>query len=67
MKRLVRSKTDRKISGICGGLGVYFGIDSTIIRVILVVLLIFTGIFPMILLYFILTCIIPLETDIFEQ
>lgn len=32
MKKLYRSKTDRKLAGICGGLAEYFGIDSTLIR-----------------------------------
>ena len=32
MKKLYRSKTDQKISGVCGGIAEYFGIDSTIVR-----------------------------------
>lgn len=32
MKKLYRSKTNRKLAGICGGLAEYFGIDSTLIR-----------------------------------
>ena len=35
-KRLRRSIYDRKIAGVCGGLGEYFNIDSTIIRVIFI-------------------------------
>lgn len=37
-KKLYRSITDRKLCGICGGLGEYFDIDSTIIRLIWVIL-----------------------------
>jgi phage shock protein C len=33
-KRLYRSRTEKVISGICGGLGEYFDVDSTIIRVL---------------------------------
>ncbi|MFH1743106.1 MAG: PspC domain-containing protein, partial [bacterium] len=33
VKRLFRSQTDKKLAGVCGGLGVYFEIDSNIIRV----------------------------------
>ena len=33
-KKLYRSRTDRKIWGVCGGLAQYFDIDPTIIRVI---------------------------------
>ena len=33
-KKLYRSRTDRKIWGVCGGLAQYFDIDPTIVRVI---------------------------------
>lgn len=33
-KRLYRSMTDRKIAGVCGGLGEYFELDSNLIRVL---------------------------------
>lgn len=32
-KRLYKSRTDRKISGVCGGIADYFDIDPTIVRV----------------------------------
>ena len=36
-KKLYRSRTDRKIWGICGGLGQYFDIDPTILRIVAIV------------------------------
>ncbi len=33
-KKLLRSRSDRKISGVCGGIGAYFNIDSNIIRIL---------------------------------
>ena len=42
-KRL-RKSADQKVCGVCGGLGEYFGIDPTIIRVIYLILLFTTGI-----------------------
>ena len=33
-KRLCKSGTDRKLCGVCGGLGVYLNIDSTVVRLI---------------------------------
>lgn len=33
VKKLYRSKTDRKLLGVCGGLAQYFSIDSTVVRV----------------------------------
>lgn len=38
-KRLMRSTRDSKIAGVCGGIGEYLGIDSTVIRIIFLVLL----------------------------
>jgi len=59
MKRLYLSNADKKIAGLCGGLGDYFGIDSTIIRLLVVILFIATGFFPVFLGYLIGWIIIP--------
>ena len=37
-KRLYKSKTNRVIAGVCGGLGDYFNIDPTLVRLLLVLL-----------------------------
>lgn len=34
MRKLFRSRTNRKLLGVCGGLGEYFGIDPTIVRLL---------------------------------
>jgi len=34
MKKLYRSRKERVIGGVCGGIGVYFGIDPTLARII---------------------------------
>ncbi len=59
-KKLYRSKTDRRISGICGGLGKYLGFDSNILRLIFVVLMFMTAFMP-IIFYIIASYIIPEE------
>jgi len=58
-KRLYRSKDQRMIWGVCGGLGQYFGVDPTIIRVI-AVLTLFLGLTGAIV-YIILAIVVPLE------
>jgi phage shock protein C len=52
-KRLVRSSTDKKIAGVCGGLADYFDLDVTIIRIcwLLAVLFAGTGILAYIILW----------------
>ncbi|MEJ2738287.1 MAG: PspC domain-containing protein [Dehalococcoidia bacterium] len=58
-KRLYRSKTDRKIFGVCGGLAQYFNIDPVIIRVIAIVSIFFSG--AGIIAYVVLALVVPLE------
>lgn len=58
-KRLYRSRDERLIWGICGGLGKYFDVDPAIVRVVWVLTL-FLGGFG-ILAYIILRFVIPLE------
>jgi phage shock protein PspC (stress-responsive transcriptional regulator) len=42
-RHLARSRTDRQIAGVCGGLAAYFGLDSTAMRLIWVILTIMPG------------------------
>ena len=58
MKRLTRSKTNIKIAGVAGGIGEYFGVDPTFVRLIFVILAIPGGI-PGVLLYLLCMLIIP--------
>ena len=57
--RLYRSRTDRFLGGVCGGIGKYLGIDPTIIRLVFLVLL-FTQGFGF-LIYIILWILLPVE------
>ena len=58
-RRLTRSRSDRKIAGVCGGLAAYFGIDPVIPRLIWVFLALGAGIG--ILAYLICWLVIPKE------
>ncbi len=60
-KRLYRSRDDRMIWGVCGGIAEYFGIDPTIIRVIAILLLFAGG--AAIPAYIILAIVVPLESS----
>jgi len=59
-KKLYRSRTDRMIAGVCGGLGKYLGIDPTLIRLIFA-LLVFFGVGSGLLVYLILMIVVPEE------
>lgn len=59
MKRLYRSLTDRKLAGLCGGLGEYLDIDPTVIRLAAVLICFATGFVPMILAYIVAWFLVP--------
>ncbi len=59
MTRLYRSRSDRKIAGVCGGLGELMDIDPTIVRLVLVVLGLATGIIPVLIGYLIAWWMVP--------
>lgn len=58
MKKLYRSP-NRILAGVCGGIAEYFDVDPTLIRVIYLVLSLFSAAFPGVLLYIILMIMIP--------
>jgi phage shock protein C len=61
MKKLYLSTTDRKLSGVCGGIGAYFGIDPGLIRLGWIVFTVLSGILPGIIAYLIAAVVIPAE------
>ena len=42
-KKLYKSNVDKKICGVCGGLAEYLGMDTTVVRLITVLLVLFFG------------------------
>lgn len=61
-KRLYRSRTQRVVAGVCGGLGAYFNVDPVLIRV-LAVILAFVSFGTAVLLYVVMAFLIPLEPE----
>jgi phage shock protein C len=64
MKRLYRSRKNRKLSGVLGGLSDYVGIDASMLRILFLILLIFTGFFPLGVTYLVCIFIVPEESDV---
>jgi phage shock protein C len=62
-KKLYRSRIDRMVGGVCGGLGKYLSVDATLIRLIAVLLIILTGIIPGVIAYLVMMVIVPLEPE----
>ena len=59
IKKLKRSNKDRIISGVFGGLGEYLLIDSSLLRLIGIVLMLLTAVFPLTIAYLVAIVLIP--------
>jgi phage shock protein C len=58
-KKLYRSNTNKVFAGICGGMGEYFDVDPTIIRLFWLIIVLLSGIFPGIVAYILALFIVP--------
>ena len=58
-RKLYRSRTNRQVAGVCGGLAQYFNLDVTLIRILFVVLAVLGG--SGLLLYVAMWIIVPNE------
>lgn len=65
-RKIYRSRTDRKLSGVCAGLAEYINADVTIIRLIWAIITFFTGIFVGFVIYIICAIIIPEEPEYYD-
>lgn len=66
-KKLTRSKTDRKILGVCGGIAEYFNIDSTLVRIAWILMTLFCGLGVLgVLAYLICALAMPERSNIIE-
>jgi len=59
MKRLFLSASDKKLGGVCGGIAEYMERDPTIVRLLTVVLALFTAVIPVLIGYILAWIIIP--------
>ena len=60
-KKLYRSKTDKKLAGVCGGLAKYLNMDVSVVRLIWILVTLFAG--AGLLAYLICALVIPEEPD----
>lgn len=63
-KRLTRSRLNKKLFGVCGGLAEYFNLDTTLVRIAFVVATVAFGGFPMVLAYLGLAYAMPKEDEL---
>lgn len=59
MKKLYKSKDNKVVLGLLGGVGEYFDVDPLVIRIGFVVVALLSHLYPAIILYFIISLFIP--------
>lgn len=65
-KKLYRSNKNVKISGVCGGIGEYFNIDPTLVRLLWVLVSLLSAVMLGLIAYVICVCIIPIDPGYIE-
>ena len=66
-KKLYKSSSDKMLAGVLGGFAEYIGVDSTLVRLVYVLIAMFSAGFPGILFYIICALVIPDEQFNVEQ
>ena len=64
IKKLYRSKSNKVLAGIIGGLGEYLYIDPAILRVIWILIIVFTAFVPGVVAYFLMLLVVPKNTTV---
>lgn len=59
-KRLMRDPDDKMLGGVASGLAAYFGIDTTLLRLVMILLLIVSMTVPVTIIYIVLWLVLPL-------
>ena len=58
-KRLYRSNKNKVFAGVCGGLGEYLDVDPVLVRLVWLLIVIFSGVVPGVIVYLLAIFIVP--------
>ena len=59
VRKLYKNEKDKVLAGVCSGLAEYFALDPVLIRVLFVIVTIFTGFFPGVIAYLLAVALMP--------
>ena len=62
-KQLIRSRSNRKIAGVCAGFGEYLDLDISLVRILWVFVTLMAGVFPGVIAYVLAWIIVPEEPE----
>ncbi|MFZ1654776.1 MAG: PspC domain-containing protein [Candidatus Moraniibacteriota bacterium] len=61
-KHLYRSQSNKVLAGICGGLGEYWNIDPVMLRLLWILVTVFTGFAPGVIAYVLAAFVVPVKS-----
>ena len=64
-KKLYKIEQDRVFCGVCGGIAEYLNLDHNVIRLLAILISVFTALFPMVIAYIVMACILPVKSQTF--
>lgn len=62
-KKLYKTEQDKVICGVCGGIGEYMNLDPNIVRLIAVLITLFSAGFPTVVAYLVMACVLPTKSQ----
>lgn len=63
MKKFKRSRNNKIIAGVSGGVATYLDVDPIVVRLVLLFIFIATGFFPLVVVYALVVILVPLEDE----
>ena len=63
-RKLIRSRAERKIAGVCAGLAQYFNLDASLVRILWFFIALATGVAPGVVTYLLAWIIVPEEPEL---
>ncbi len=64
-KKLYKIEQGKIFCGVCGGIAEYLNLDYNIIRLLAVLISVFSAFFPMLIAYIVMACILPFKSSTF--
>ncbi len=64
-KKLYKTEQDRVLCGVCGGIGEYLNLDPNVVRLLAVLIAVFSAGFPTVIAYIVMACVLPSKSQTF--
>lgn len=64
-KKLYKTEQDKVFCGVCGGIGEYLNLDPNVVRLLAVLIAVFSACVPTVIAYVVMACVLPFKSQTF--